>query len=197
MTEAFGDIFASHIGIVVRDIEAVAARYQELLAVERWHVRETLSQPPPWETGAGGGQIRIAFGRTPGQTIELIQPLDGETFASRFLRERGEGMQHLGFWVPDLHVAVRQAIERGASLGTAAFRTDGSGFAQLTASSPPEALIGAIDIDRPAFVDAGIGGMQIEFVGPASLERNRTLMGNEFTRVYPLPPWEGDNAIRR
>lgn len=194
MTEAFGGMFASHIGIVVHDIEAVGARYRELLGVPRWHVREALSQSPPWSPGAGGGRIRIAFGRTPGQTIELIQPLDGETFASRFLRERGEGMQHLGFWVPDLQVAVREAVERGATLTTAAFRADGSGFAQLTAASPPEALIGSIDIDRPAFVDPGIGGMQVEFVGPASVQRNRTLMGNEFTKVFPLPPWESDNA---
>lgn len=190
MTAPYEDIYASHIGIVVGDFEAVGACYQKLLGVPRWYVRETVSQPAPWDRAAGSGRLRIAYGRTPGQTIELIQPLEGETFASIFLRERGEGMQHLGFWVPDLQEAVRQALERGATLSHAGFRPDGSGFAQFSAASSPEALIGAIDADRPAFVDPGIGGMQVEFTSPSSIGRKRELMGDDFLNVFDLPPWE-------
>lgn len=99
-------------------------------------------------------------------------------------------MQHLGFWVPDLREAVTRAVERGATLGHATFQKDGSGFAQLTATAPPKTFVQAIDPDRPAYVDPGLGGIQIEFTSPASIQRKRALMGDDFANVFVLPPWE-------
>ena len=36
--------------------------------------------------------------------IELIQPLDGGEFYSEFLREKGEGLHHLGIYIADFKI---------------------------------------------------------------------------------------------
>ncbi|MCL5067199.1 MAG: VOC family protein [Thaumarchaeota archaeon] len=49
-----------------------------------------------------------------GQRIELIEPVkDTESFLTRFLRRRGEGMHHLTFQVTD----IRKASEHYKSVG--------------------------------------------------------------------------------
>src|SRR6266571_7896574 len=151
MTVTADELFAFHMGFVVRDLEATTARYGQLLDIPRWHFRETDVLALPWDPATSDGHIRIAHGRTPGQTLELIQPDGGDTFASIFLREHGEGIQHLGFWVPDLRTALRRALAGGATLKHANFQRDGSGYAQLTAASSTDEILESLDVGRPAF----------------------------------------------
>jgi catechol 2,3-dioxygenase-like lactoylglutathione lyase family enzyme len=189
MTAVFDELYAFHMGFVVRDLEATTERYSNLIGISRWHFRETDVLALPWDPKTSDGHIKIAHGRTPGQTLELIQPDGGDTFASIFLREYGEGVQHLGFWVPDLRQAIRQAIANGATLRHANFQRDGSGYGQLTAQSSTDEILGSVDVGRPAFVDPGVGMMQIEFAGPAVTALQRRSMGDDFPNVIELPPW--------
>jgi len=189
MTATNDELFAFHLGIVVADLEATTALYGRLLDIPKWHFRETDVLALPWNPSTTDGHIRIAHGRTPGQTLELIQPDGGETFASIFLREHGEGVQHLGFWVPELQVAIMRLVERGATLSHGNFRRDGSGYAQLSAGSPMTAILAALDAGRPAFVDPGLGSLQIELAGPAVTQLQRRSMGADFPNVIELPPW--------
>jgi methylmalonyl-CoA/ethylmalonyl-CoA epimerase len=194
MTATSDELFAFHLGFVVRDLEATTARYQRLLDIPRWHPRETDVLALPWNPATTDGRIRIAHGRTPGQTLELIQPLEGETFASIFLREHGEGVQHLGFWVPDLAAGIWRAFEAGATLSHANFRRDGSGYAQLTASSSTDEILESLDVGRPAFLDPGLGSLQVELAGPAVTALQHRSMGADFPNVIELPPWPGFGA---
>jgi methylmalonyl-CoA/ethylmalonyl-CoA epimerase len=194
MTAASDEIYAFHMGFVVRDLEATTERYSRLLQVPRWYFRETDVLALPWNPSTSDGHIRIAHGRTPGQTLELIQPVDGESFASIFLREHGEGVQHLGYWVPDLREGIERALAAGATLSHANFRRDGSGYAQLTANSSSDQVLAAIDVDRPAFVDSGLGMLQIELAGPGVLKLQRRSMGADHPRVVALPPWPDFDA---
>lgn len=41
-----------------------------------------------------------------GGTIEVIEPLRPDTFLTRFLDRRGEGLHHMTFFVPDLAEAI-------------------------------------------------------------------------------------------
>jgi catechol 2,3-dioxygenase-like lactoylglutathione lyase family enzyme len=194
MTAVVDELFAFHMGFVVRDLRVTTERYSQLLGIPRWHFRETDVLALPWDPATSDGHIKIAHGRTPGQTLELIQPDGGDTFASLFLREHGEGVQHLGFWVPDLRLAIKQALAGGATLKHGNFQRDGSGYAQLTAQSSTNEILQSLDAGRPAFVDPGVGMMQIELAGPAVTELQRRSMGDDFPNVIQLPPWPGFGA---
>ncbi len=49
----------------------------------------------------------------PQGSLELMSPLDEESFLHRFLKQRGEGLHHLTFQVEDLAEAVQKAEEGG------------------------------------------------------------------------------------
>jgi catechol 2,3-dioxygenase-like lactoylglutathione lyase family enzyme len=186
------DLFAYHLGIVVRDLDAACARYSEYLSVPRWHFTEIERPGLPTNpaTAGGRGRQRIAFGRVPGATFELIQPVKGKSVFSVYLEERGEGLQHLGVWTPDLSAAVTDAIAKGGRVTHASLK-EGMATVQLTPSSPPDAIVPALD--NIAYIDPGFGGFQIEFVGSANPERMRRIMGDDFDDIITLPPWYKPN----
>lgn len=45
--------------------------------------------------------------------LEIMSPLDEESFLHRFIEQRGEGLHHLTFQVDDLTEAVEKAEEKG------------------------------------------------------------------------------------
>lgn len=56
--------------------------------------------------------LRIAFGALGGVLLELLEPLDDRSPHAAFLSERGEGMHHLAYLVPDFDeqlAAIRAA----------------------------------------------------------------------------------------
>jgi methylmalonyl-CoA/ethylmalonyl-CoA epimerase len=56
--------------------------------------------------------LKIAFGALGGVLLELLEPLDDRSPHAEFLKERGEGMHHLAYLVPDFDdqlAAVRAA----------------------------------------------------------------------------------------
>lgn len=196
MTASPENVFAYHVGIVVRDIEAVEAVYRDLLGVTRWHTWEVEREGLPTNPATAGklGRIRIAYGRAPGQTIELLQPLSGTSVWSEYLREHGEGIQHIGVWTPDLPGAVADAIARGARV-THGILGDGGGSIQLDPTSKPEDVVRALDPDQIAYVLPVAGGVQIEYVGPGGPARIRQTIGDDFDNVITLAPWQ--HAPRR
>src|SRR5262249_23255953 len=106
MTAASEQCMAYHIGIVVHDLYAVAHRYDELFGPLHWHTWEAPVGALPWNPETTDGRLRIAYGRLPGLTLELVQPLSGETVHGLFLKRRGECVQHIGLWVPDVREAL-------------------------------------------------------------------------------------------
>ena len=191
MTASAENVFAYHIGIVVRDIDAVEAVYRDLLGVTRWHTWEVEREGVPTNPATAGklGRIRIAYGRAPGQTIELLQPLSGTSVWSEYLREHGEGIQHIGVWTQDLPGAVAEAMARGARVTHGMLR-EGGGSVQLDVNSKAEDVARALDPDQIAYVLPLAGGVQIEYVGPGGLERMRQTIGDDFDNVITTAPWQ-------
>ncbi|HJM76111.1 MAG TPA: VOC family protein [Dehalococcoidia bacterium] len=111
-----------HIGIVVRDLDAAKERYAEAFGVAEWRERAPASSPPAatrqpalWhgEPQPGIG-ARLAFSSTGPPFLELVQPTsDVEWSATEHLREQGEGVYHLGYWVDD----IAETLEEAAALG--------------------------------------------------------------------------------
>ena len=129
--------------------------------------------------------LHIAFGRVPGVTFELIHP-EGTIEHRVFLDERGEGLQHIGIWTPDVQAAVREAVSKGCRVTHAALNQDVATIS-LTPGSAPDAIVPFLG--NVAYVDPGLGGFQLEFVGAVYPERHRDMFKEITEESIPLPPW--------
>ena len=94
----------AHLGIAVLTLEAAEDIYRGLgLAVA-----ERVAFP---QEG-----LRLGFISSGGVAIELLEPQDPNTALARFLSNRGQGVHHLAFEVPDIEQAMARAQEAGMRL---------------------------------------------------------------------------------
>jgi len=107
------------IGVVVRNVEKTAKFYEKLLKQEPL---------PPIEFETGNVKLKIVFFQLGEVQLELIQVLEGENIHTKFLREKGEGLHHLGFFVKNLEETLaalkKEGLEilwRGEALGVTKF----------------------------------------------------------------------------
>jgi hypothetical protein len=108
-----------HIGWVVRDCAAaqreLAARLGAgpFLSVGDARFDQALvhGEPTPFT-------LKIAFGPLGGVLLELLEPLDDRSPHAKFLAERGEGIHHLAYLVPDFddQLAALRAADPAATL---------------------------------------------------------------------------------
>jgi methylmalonyl-CoA/ethylmalonyl-CoA epimerase len=184
------DLLAYHLGFVVHDLDAVADRYRRILGVDRWRIHDIQVARVPWDPRSTDARLHIAFGRAAGVTFELIQVREGRTPHLDFLETHGEGVQHIGFWAPDVRAAVEHAVEEGGRVTLARY-DDETAVVQLSPSSGTDAILESLDRSRLAYVDPGLGGVQLEFVGPSAPPSLRAWMEEDFERIMvPPPPWE-------
>jgi methylmalonyl-CoA/ethylmalonyl-CoA epimerase len=108
-----------HIGWVVRDC---AAAQEELSArvgagpffsVGEARFDQSLVHGKPTAFS-----LKIAFGALGGVLLELLEPLDDASPHAEFLAERGEGMHHMAYLVPDFdaQLAALRAADPAARL---------------------------------------------------------------------------------
>ena len=192
MTAPPSDLLAYHLGFVVRDLDAVAERYQRMLGVDHWRRHELHAARVPWDPRSTDARLAVAFGRSAGLTFELIQVLEGRTPHLDFLETHGEGLQHIGLWAADVRAAVEHAVSQGGRLTLARYDDDDqNAVVQLSPGSSTEAILASLDRGRLAYVDPGLGGVQLEFVGPSAPAALRAWMADDFERIMvPPPPWE-------
>ena len=107
------------IGVVVKDVEKTAKFYEKLLKQEPL---------PAIEFETDNVKLKIVFFQLGEVQLELIQVLEGENVHTKFLRERGEGLHHIGFFVKNLEEELatvkNEGIEvlwRGEALGVTKF----------------------------------------------------------------------------
>ncbi len=89
----------SHVGIAVEDVRAVAGDMAHSFGVGPFGIREVAT---PAHRGTVRGEaaaytLRFGYARCGPITLELIEPVAGETIYDEFLAERGPGLHHLGF----------------------------------------------------------------------------------------------------
>jgi catechol 2,3-dioxygenase-like lactoylglutathione lyase family enzyme len=174
-----------HVGIVVDDVEASVSRYQRLLGALVGtfdYTKPAQRLPHTWPATL----LRVAYCRVGAMTLEMIQPVDRQGMFGAFLDRHGEGVQHLGFWVPDVPASVRTALEMGAALTSATITTEGNAVVSLAGLSVDEIvpMVGP----NTAFVDLDTGP-EIEFVGVTGVSSLRSLLGEALEELAVLPPW--------
>jgi methylmalonyl-CoA/ethylmalonyl-CoA epimerase len=90
--------------MLVRDARATAERLRPLgLEVAAWE-------------DYGPGLLRIGFIPLEGTLLELIEPLTDEGFNADWLREHGEGLQHVALEVDNINAAIEAMKARGVAL---------------------------------------------------------------------------------
>jgi methylmalonyl-CoA epimerase len=94
-----------HVGVVVTDLDEAIARYASLFGMRVTH-------------RAGNEQLGIvaAFLEMGGAELELIAPTRGDSMVSKFLADRGPGLHHLAYAVPDIKKALADARSQGLEL---------------------------------------------------------------------------------
>ncbi|NCB00949.1 MAG: hypothetical protein EOM67_02140 [Spirochaetia bacterium] len=106
----------SQIAYVVEDLEATVEKYHTLFGIGDWHFYTYGS--PLLSTMKRYGKnceykMRVALSYFGPMRIELIQHLEGDTVYTDFIKKHGFGIQHLGFLVKDMTLALLQAKEAG------------------------------------------------------------------------------------
>ena len=101
----------AQVAFVVRDLEAKMRAFWEDFGIGPWSIYRF--EPPRVKDMTYRGKrqdfsMRVAFGMCGDLQIELVQSLRGPNLYEEFLEQCGEGVQHLGIWVPDIAPALQQ-----------------------------------------------------------------------------------------
>lgn len=128
--QPFSDLH--HIAIVVKDISE-AVRFYESIGIGPFvdypPMKEYVKISVPDEEGFYDLTIKCA--QIGPVQLQLIQPGKGESLYKNFLREKGEGVYHLGFVVDDIEEAEVLVKEMGLHVISSGRRENGSGFTYL------------------------------------------------------------------
>jgi methylmalonyl-CoA/ethylmalonyl-CoA epimerase len=92
------------VAFVVRDLVAAQRFFKQSMGIARFYVIENFGSRATDKTFRGRPaehDFTIALAYSGNTQIELIQHLSGDTCYREFLERRGEGMQHLGFFLDD------------------------------------------------------------------------------------------------
>src|SRR5438067_83493 len=106
----------NQVAMVVRDLDAAVRAYWERFGIGPWRfftfgpdtVREM-----SYRGKAQSYSMRLAFAFQGELQLELIEPVDGPSIYHDFLRDHGEGMHHVGIWIPDIRAAIGEMEARG------------------------------------------------------------------------------------
>ncbi|WOR16241.1 methylmalonyl-CoA epimerase [Hyphomonas sp. FCG-A18] len=97
----------NHVGVAVPDIEAAMDTYRTLYGAT--------DITTPFDMPAQG--VKVCFVNLPNSQIELIEPLNEESPIWNFIQKNPKGGQHhVCFEVEDIHEAVREMKDRGATV---------------------------------------------------------------------------------
>jgi catechol 2,3-dioxygenase-like lactoylglutathione lyase family enzyme len=120
----------TQVAIVCRDVDATSKRWAAVLGVDPPRISTT---KPGHEVKVmfhghpSEGQAKLAFIKLGQVTLELIQPVGGDTSWQQFLDSNGEGVQHIAFQVADVDRTVKGFGESGMPVLHQGRYDDGSG----------------------------------------------------------------------
>lgn len=102
----------SHVGIVVKDVDKTIKFLSSI-----WDIgpTQTIVYSPSKEELIVGEPFtaKIGYINLGTVTLELVQPLKGESLWSDFLKAKGEGIQHIAFVVSNYDEVVSKVQEQG------------------------------------------------------------------------------------
>jgi len=103
----------NQVGIVVKDLEKTIQFHSLTLGIGPFKIREFKLEGAMLRGKPTNVKMRVALAQAGQVQIELIQVLDGESLHTEFLRDKGEGLHHLGFIVDDIDNKLAQLAKQG------------------------------------------------------------------------------------
>jgi methylmalonyl-CoA/ethylmalonyl-CoA epimerase len=147
------DLFAKlhHVCIVVHDIDKAQA-YYESIGIGPWAEYPPLTEYVDLQVPDAQAFFALKYRvcNLPNVQLQLCEPGAGPSAQRRHLDEKGEGVFHIGFEVPDANAAEAAAGARGMQPLMKGRRANGTGFTYydtaaqagvvlLTRATPPKA----------------------------------------------------------
>ena len=106
----------SHIGIVVEDCERAAAWWERVFGVGPFSIDEYVLDASThfrFKGKPAEARMKAAIAYSGKVFVELVEVLEGESPHTEFLREHGEGLQHVAFSVEDIQGVVARLATEG------------------------------------------------------------------------------------
>jgi len=94
-----------HIGIAVKSLDESITRYEKLLGVPCYHVEEVKDQ-----------KVKTAFFLVGDTKIELLESTSPDGPIGRFIAQRGEGVHHIAYAVPNVRMSLQELESAGFRL---------------------------------------------------------------------------------
>lgn len=114
-TDRQGDnMHIDHIGIAVRDLDGAISFYTDILGAE---LTDRYSNPAP------GVETHVAVIKTSQDVIELLSPTSPSSPIAAFLKQKGKGVHHIAYRVPDLDKSISELKEKGMTFLEHTYRT--------------------------------------------------------------------------
>lgn len=105
-----------HIGLVVADRDKALAGVENAFGFGRAHKFDLKSPTARVSNGVVGFDLRLGFVWMGNTLLEFLEPVDDRSPHAAWLRDRGEGMHHLGYLVRSLdHELDAIAAARGGA----------------------------------------------------------------------------------
>ena len=99
------DYKVDHIGIAVKDLKKSIPLFEQLLNCPCYKTELVASE-----------QVETAFFIENGSKIELLQSTIEDGVIAKYIDKKGEGMHHIAFEVPDIHVEMERLKKEGFTL---------------------------------------------------------------------------------
>jgi catechol 2,3-dioxygenase-like lactoylglutathione lyase family enzyme len=133
-----------HLCVVVADIDR-AQRFYESVGIGPW-----VDYPPledytdlDMPDAEGFRRLEYRYAVIGDVQLQLCEPGPEPTPQRQFLDERGEGVFHVGFEVPDIEAADADLATRAVEVLMRGRRTNGSGFSYYDTAAPAGVILEA------------------------------------------------------
>ncbi len=103
----------NHTGITVRDIEATAAFFTDVLNCETTEISHHKGEMVENLTGVPGAEVKLCFVDMPGHRLELLEYITKDDRKISDLRNCDPGAFHLALEVDDIEAAVADITPSG------------------------------------------------------------------------------------
>ena len=156
MSENLGSTTLAQVAIVVRDIEAAAARYADVLGLPVPNVIVTEPGDEVNMTFRGApsnAQAKLAFFHLGGVQLELIEPMGGDSTWQEALDKNGESVHHLAFWVEGMQRSVDFLKSKGIPMVQRGDMGEGQ-YAYFDAEQPLGVVLELLEKKRESRAEA-------------------------------------------
>ncbi len=137
--------------LVVKDLQKTIEQYWENLGIGPWKIylfEEPLLREMTIKGRPATYRMHVAICQLENISIEVIQPIFGETIYKEFLEQRGEGLHHIGFIIQNLDEEIKSFEAKGLNpIQTGRFQ--GGGFAYFDSQERFGTILELIEKSHP------------------------------------------------